>query len=344
MTHIRFADRVAGSIFGSAYGDAAGRTTEFISSVRTDMHTVSHFERRLRADLFGAKVTDDTMMMLAVGRAALAALPDPLDLAGELISEYVAWAEMPQAGRSPGATCMQAVRGLARHPFDPWQAHSVINSKGCGANMRVQPLAFVRTSAEAASGMAQLSAAITHGHPTALAAADLTAIAIRWLAAGQALDASLINRLAEYAFSQRTVYRSRWLGSLSDRAGALGRTTPRRWISRGWDELLSTLGHVQQALTDWNGRTDPCTLTGEGWVADEALGTALLLAIRCGNWPVEALARAALTRGDSDSLACITGALIGAAHGIGAWPAAWRIQIEFANELEELSAGLAARR
>ena len=43
--------------------------------------------------------------------------------------------------------------------------------------------------------------------------------------------------------------------------------------------------------------------------------------------PVGAIQRGAVTRGDSDSIACLAGAFAGAHLGIDAWPAAWRARV-----------------
>ncbi len=52
--------------------------------------------------------------------------------------------------------------------------------------------------------------------------------------------------------------------------------------------------------------------------------------------PVAALRRAAVTAGDSDSIACLTGAFAGAYHGFGAWPKEWINRIEYAGRLAML--------
>ena len=49
--------------------------------------------------------------------------------------------------------------------------------------------------------------------------------------------------------------------------------------------------------------------------------------------PQAALQRAAVTCGDSDSIACLTGAFAGAYHGIGIWPGDWIERIEYEDDL-----------
>jgi ADP-ribosylglycohydrolase len=59
--------------------------------------------------------------------------------------------------------------------------------------------------------------------------------------------------------------------------------------------------------------------------------------------PHTALRRAATTSGDSDSIAALAGAFGGAAYGVDAFPAGWRERIEYADRLNAVATGLAAR-
>jgi ADP-ribosylglycohydrolase len=86
--------------------------------------------------------------------------------------------------------------------------------------MRVAPSGLLRGLTQATrAAIAQFQAALTHGHSTGLAAADLTAFAIADLVAGGD-PAGLPKRLREYALNQRRVYHNDWLGSLWQRFGA----------------------------------------------------------------------------------------------------------------------------
>ncbi len=95
----------------------------------------------------------------------------------------------------------------------------MVGSKGCGANMRVTPVGLLDVDLDTLAGLAQLQAGLTHGHPTGLAASELTAYAVRLLIDGVAL-AELPDLLAARARDQRTVYRADWLGDLWQRSGA----------------------------------------------------------------------------------------------------------------------------
>jgi ADP-ribosylglycohydrolase len=95
---------------------------------------------------------------------------------------------------------------------------------------------------------------------------------------------------------------------------------------------------VITALSTPDDGDDVCRATGEGWIAEEALATALHAAVRHADDSVAALGRAAATNGDSDSIACLTGAFHGAAYGMDAWPAEWAEQIEYSDQLTALAA------
>jgi ADP-ribosylglycohydrolase len=200
--------------------------------------------------------------------------------------------------------------------------------------MRVTPVGLAPGfDEETLSGTAQLQAALTHGHPTALAASELTAYAV-WLLRHERPPVDLPRLLRERCRSQRRVYRADWLGDLWRVAGD---ADPAGYAARGWDECLAALDRLVAALRRRDDGRDACLATGEGWIAEEALATGLYCALRHRDDPVGALARAAATSGDSDSIACLTGAFLGAAYGMAAWPARWAERIEYADQLAALS-------
>ena len=185
------------------------------------------------------------------------------------------------------------------------------------------------------AGLSQLQAGLTHGHPTGLAAAELTAYAVRVLLDGVPL-ADLPAWLWDRAMRQRTVYRGDWLGDLWGLQPQA--TTPEAFIAQGWDECHAAVRRLEAALGAPDRDADPCEATGEGWVAEDAVATGLHCALLYPDDPVAALARAARTSGDSDTLACVAGALLGAAHGSAAWPREWADRIEYRDQLAALGA------
>ncbi|MEU2251068.1 ADP-ribosylglycohydrolase family protein [Streptomyces sp. NPDC019224] len=334
MTTIRTKGAATSALTGLALGDALGFPTEFDDVPSILAQCGPWREMELPAPAF---VTDDTQMTLALGRGIRTAMDGgplaPERMAGPVRAEFVAWYHSPDNNRAPGRTCLEACELLDGDRV--WQEASRTGSKGCGANMRVAPVGLVPgLSDEQRAGAAQLQSALTHGHPTALAASDLMARAVYLLAQG-AEPLGLIGRLRSYAYENRDRYLTRWLGDLWRHTHD---ASPEAFISRGWDECLAALETVQDALRTPSPETDPCERTGDGWIAEEALATALHCFLLFPDEPVTALRRAACTRGDSDSIACLTGALAGAHLGAAAWPAAWSERIEYRSDLLSLAA------
>ncbi|MGW6273553.1 ADP-ribosylglycohydrolase family protein [Streptomyces sp. NPDC055060] len=323
-----------GSLLGLALGDALGFPTEFndVPSILAKCGPWREMELPTPAI-----VTDDTQMTLALGRGLRTAMErgllGPKRMERPVREEFVDWYRSPENNRAPGNTCLKACHLLKTGR--PWEEASQVHSKGCGANMRVAPVGLVPgLSDEQRAGAAQLQSALTHGHPTALAASDLTAHAVRLLAQG-AEPTGLVGLLRSYAYDNRRTYHARWLGELWTRDGD---PTPETFMARGWDECLAVLERLEGALRDANPETDPCLATGAGWIAEEALATGLLCFLQFVDEPLLALRRAACTSGDSDSIACLAGAFAGAHLGADAWPAEWAGRIEYRQELLQLGA------
>lgn len=159
----------------------------------------------------------------------------------------------------------------------------VPHSKGNGAVMRVAPvgLAFGR-DLEACANVAAMSARITHGHAAAAGCAAVAACVV----AGLAWHGLAIAAAIDVA---RCITRA---------AGLFDRETEAAVLAAG----------AQQ---------EPA---GEGWTADECLALALFLA-RTGAAPWAALCRAVNRTGDSDTVGALTGAFLGAQHGLAMLPA-----------------------
>lgn len=323
--------RIQGLLFGAAFGDALAAPVEF---TRDPAAIRAAYPPDGPTTIHQGKVTDDTQMMIAVAHALIATSPLSAEtLSRELRYTFTQWLDDPENNRAPGMTCLRACQALKEGV--PWPHATIPGSKGCGANMRVQPIATV-PAATTRAGAAQLQAAMTHGHATALAASDLTAHTLHLLLDG-ALPAELPTHLRQYVHTQRTTYHHAWLGDLWTHTPE---PSPEDFIARGWDECSHALERALQATTGLPPHADPCHYSGEGWIAEEAFATGLLCFLLFPHDPVRALQLAATTSGDSDSIACITGSLLGAHLGIHSFPTYWTDQIEYSHELHTLARAL----
>lgn len=340
------ADVARGTLFGVAFGDALGKPTEFV----TDYKAMVRNGLGVHLALPQAVVTDDTEMTIAVARA-LRDLPTErqggpraADVEVALRARYVEWRRANVWGRAAGRTCLTSAAWLER-PRLRWQTCTDPLAKGCGANMRVAPIGLVSHWDENdVANVAQLSAALTHGHPTALVAAELTALGVWYLRTGAVTLRRLPETLLERCASQRQVYRREWLGNLANgwraknsRWRDASDATAARAMRTGWYQCETELLRVARELKRPDQRGDISRLIGAGWVAEEALATALYAAVRYSYEPEFALQRAAQTSGDSDSIAAIAGSFLGAAFGAAAWPQRWYERIEYRDELARLA-------
>lgn len=360
-------NRRHGIMFGLAYGDALGRPTEFMKASQLAKFG-DPFVKKVGLNTWRQGiVTDDTQMAIAVAKAADGYGQPKIDtLTGRFVQEFIGWYDDPKSRdgqRAPGATCMGAVAALKGNPAQ-WLLATRPDSKGNGANMRVAPLAL-RTdwTWDQLGGAAQLQAAITHGHPTALAAAELTAVAVRMLLEGLTHPGEpFLDHLLAYAYDQRDNYRGDWLGHLwegspkpaprvlsrmdwwDDADGISPNLTPHRpvplvspqsFIRRGWDEMTSALLDIYNRPRKQE--QDPCDVAGGGWVAEQALAASVHTLLCFPGDPTNALRRAAFSDGDSDSIGAITGALAGAAYGLKAFPSHWIPNMEYRPEIEGLT-------
>lgn len=337
------------SLLGGALGDALGYSREFVhmDSIlqalpaedwrRADFTNAPASRRETRGY---AEISDDTQMTIATARAILSTDrtdPSAQQVSDALIQAYVTWSNHPDNTRAPGGACMSACRLLAKG-FD-WQDATGIDAMGCGANMRVAPIALCSDyGPRTARDIAQLSSVITHAHPGAVAATALTADAIRAAQQGYT-GTGLLDLLLTQCTPGMTNYYPHWvLGDLWEQSEY---TSPEAYMNAGYEICARYLHRAAAALgRGWAGQTDPCIITGEAWTAPEALAGAVLCAAGLWDNPVEILQRAACSNGDSDSLAAIAGSIRGA--GGAEWPQEWvdHLEAKPVAELRKIAAAL----
>jgi ADP-ribosylglycohydrolase len=296
-------DRARAALLGLACGDRFGAPLEFVSDacVRT---------REVRLGNW----TDDTHMSLYLGEAILAHGPvtvqSPLqpDRFGELVGNaFVRWLHDPLTpSTAPGNTCMAGVRRFERDRN--WRTSGIQSSDGCGAVMRIVPLALAWHDA-ALLEAARISALVTHAHPNAQEAAMAGAWLVRQTLDSGAWSPTMVEEAIhclEGPWSQG--------GTVAE-----GLRAALTWADRGEDWL------DEAAIPPGDG----------GWRSGSALGLAVAAALR---WPADlgvAVEKSARIYGDSDSVACLTGALLGAALGTAAIPPAW---LDTLPQREEITA------
>ena len=288
-------DQLAGCLLGGALGDALGYPVEFekVSQMSQD-HDFDKIVDKLI-------VSDDTQMTLFTANALLLdgnlrintwnCYQDWLETQfkqgkSELSHRPISWLmEYPEmyASREPGRTClMTLMRGI------PGDLNEPINqSKGCGALMRVAPLAFI--DREDLYLVAIENSALTHGHQMSHIASAALVSLLRYISEGETLcdSVSLMRQDIKRIF----------MGSLEVKV---------------FDDLL------QQAIFASEKDFDDMEIIsrlGEGWVAEETLAIALYCSLKYSNDLKKALRVAVLHDGDSDSTGSVTGQMLGTLLG-----------------------------
>jgi ADP-ribosylglycohydrolase len=296
-------------LLGLALGDALGYPTEFKRLAR--IHEIFG-SQGIQVPPDPALFTDDTQMTIALTEglldAGLAASLD--DQMNAVARRFVTWARSPENNRAPGTTCMQGVYNY--YEGKPWRESGIANSKGCGSAMRVATIGYLYQHDETKlREVAHASGIITHGHPAAIAAS---------------IGAAYLVKLALDGVHPRE-YLQRVMQFCAD-------------ISDEFDQAILRVGHV----LGWGSETQALTHIGEGWVGEEAVALALYCVLRYPDDYVAAVQRGANTDGDSDSIACIAGGILGARLGLGAIPADWQARCEKQAYLMELGQRMAEAR
>ncbi|MFI5297239.1 MAG: ADP-ribosylglycohydrolase family protein [Polyangiales bacterium] len=305
--------RSIAALLGLAVGDAYGRPLEFVRGdrVRTMPVTIKSGEFRW---------TDDTHMAMYVARAILdvsdGGRPFNDDAFGHAVAaRFIEWSHDPLTpSTAPGNTCLAGVAAYERDRN--WRSSGVATSDGCGAVMRIAPLAMA-FDGDTLTRAAEISSLVTHAHPNAVESAIAASHILRWLLDGEALDAALVTRAIDHLHSS-------W-----SRGGTVAKS------------LESALAHPKRADMRW--LVEDSIWPGDGgWRSGSALGLAITAALTRGADARDAIDRGARIFGDSDSVACLVGMYLGAARGLDALPADMIAVVPERAELERLARACSA--
>lgn len=315
--------RYTGCIVGLAVGDALGYPAEFRRREQllreigpdgiTDFLSITD-PRFTRPFVAGAQhppgtFTDDTQMTLALAEGLLEADGGSLDERMEAVGRrFVRWANADDNNRSPGATCMTGCEHLERGV--PWREAGVRDSKGCGSAMRVAPIGLLYDDVEEVLEVARASSLLTHGHDAGIEGAAACALMVR-LALDDASPEQMYDEVAA-------------------RCGGKSRD-----FDACWQKLPGLVDAPPEVALSKAG-------LGESWVAEEAAASALWCYWQAPDDFRRAVLLAVNTDGDSDSIACIAGSLVGARVGLAGIPERWARDVERSQDLVALGQRLYA--
>ncbi len=193
------------------------------------------------------------------------------------------------------ASCRALERGKR------WARAGGVTAGGCGSVMRAYPFGLMFSNdIERAGFWAAEHSKLTHRDPIALAACATMAVGMVHMIEGTGLE-DTISAMVEAAKRYST----------------------------------TTGDMIYQAAEDARDGADPHTVLQrlQGWAAHEAIAAAVYVCVRHPNDFKAAILEAANTPGDSDSIATLAGALLGARLGVEAIPREWIRDVERGAEL-----------
>jgi len=310
-----------GALYGLALGDALGMPTQSLPRAAIvarygplvgGLHP-GPAGHPLAAGLAAGTVTDDTEQALLVARLVVAGR-GWVDAAG-LASGLCAWEESMRARGSQdllGPSTRRALAALAAGTA-PQEAgrYGVTN----GAAMRVAPVGIATPSGDQGLLVDRVVAAsrVTHNTGVALAGAAAVAAAVSAGIDGAPLPAAIGRAVAAAASAAG---RGHWAAG----ADVAARIT---WATG----LVAGLRQDQVIDTVYR-------LVGTSLATQESVPAAFAVAAASPGDPWLACRVAASLGGDCDTIAAMTGAVCGAVHGAGAFPATARATVAEVNGLD----------
>lgn len=343
-------DKIKGSLFGGAIGDALGYPVEFMPATEIFAKYGPQGITSYKLDYKAGKaiISDDTQMTLFTANGILVAATrgSLRGIIGQphtyIWMSYQDWLRTQQmtkeqfvqvkqggyhciswlcdieelfAPRAPGMTCLSALRGNK-----PGSVAQPINkSKGCGGLMRVAPLGLFYDNMpleEVAEEGAEV-AALTHGHSLGYMPAAVLACMLAMMVSSQ--QPSLKEVILEAAAKVKKLF-SR---------------------DKHLKELVLLINRAVELAENNATDLENITKLGEGWVAEEALAISLYCSLRYEGDFSKAIIASVNHSGDSDSTGAITGNILGAWLGFAAIEDKWKENLELADVIEELAIDLA---
>ncbi|WP_232665613.1 ADP-ribosylglycohydrolase family protein [Pseudonocardia sp. TRM90224] len=309
--------RALGALYGLALGDALGMPTQSMSraAIAARYGTVTTLldgapDQPIAPNLPAGSITDDTEQALLLARLLIdgCGAVDPIGFADALER----WEDGMIARGSAdllGPSTKRALQRLrAGEPADQAGRDGTTN----GAAMRITPVGI----AVAGPGLldaVEAASRVTHNTGLGIAGAAAVAAAVSSGVGGASLADSLD---AAQSAAAQGAQRGHWVAG-GDIAARI--TWARRYVHGMGRAALA------DALAD---------VIGTSVAAQESVVAAFALVEAMGADPADALALAAGVGGDTDTVAAMAGAVLGAHHGVDGLPADLLATVRRANDLD----------
>lgn len=297
-------NKYIGCMLGAAIGDALGKQNEGLSRGEIRGRVTDYGktpERSPGGKLRAGQYTDDTEQMIVLAQSLIECRGfDVRDLAGR-IARWGSDALSDPVRRSlVGPSSSVAIARL--NSGVSWK-ESGSDIPSCGSAMRAAPIGLFYKNLDDVESNAALSSLPTHNNKAAIAGAVAVAVGVRCALEGM----DCFNIIKE------TVAR------VSKYDKGLAKKIELSYIKRDAepDEVFTELG--------------------TSYLVYDTVPSAVYCFSKHSEEPEEAIIEAVNAGGDTDSIACITGALCGARHGVEAFPKRWINGLENKEIVEHLA-------
>jgi ADP-ribosylglycohydrolase len=299
--------KYTGCLIGAAVGDALGMQTEGRSRKELAQQRVKDYARAPQGHpnhkLQPGQYTDDTEQTLILAESIIEAGGFDIEVFSKKLQKWgERLMENPELNRLVGPTSMQAIENMISGKN--WH-ESGVPSDSCGSAMRAAPIGLLSADVDEVVEFAVLSSLPTHTGSGAIAGSVAVAISV----------------------------------SMN-----VNSTPPEKILS----EVVSRIEHIDEVMA---GRiaclrhidTSPSSADdffGEQGVSNsvyEVVPAAFFVFLQHTNCFEDAIIAAVNCGGDTDSVACVAGSMLGARLGIDAIPKRWVMRLENREYIEELA-------
>ena len=316
------ADHALGALYGLALGDALGMPTQSFSrgQIQARFGRITTLEsapadQPIAPNMLAGSITDDTEQAILVGQLLVEGKGtiDPDQLARRLIT----WESGMQAKGSQDLLGPSTKRGIQMILAGHSPAESGRYGTTNGAAMRIAPVGIASDidQPERFVDAVVQACQVTHNTSLGIASAAAVAAVISSGINGKKLEHAL-NAGTEMAFIAE--HQGHWVAG--------GRMGPRiRWARQA--SSACNPDNIGDLLYD---------VIGTSVASQESVVVAFALAQRVANGALnsfDALCMAASIGGDTDTIAAILGAMLGACGGLQQWPTALIEQVVKVNDL-----------
>jgi len=297
-------EKFTGCILGAAIGDALGMPNEDLTLEERDLYyggEVGDFIKPKRKApcrfLKAGQYTDDTQLILATSEALVESNGfDPDSMKRKLIQ----WLDMKDESRYRGEATKRGIENMKKGI--PWQ-EAGIDKAGCGSATRAIPFGlYYYSNANDAMKYARLSSSMTHNNGIAKDSAACVAAMISNLIKGNIVQFDYLKEIAE------TI------------------------------DFKNKIDDVERCLINSFNIEKGIAEIGNTSIAHQVVGMALFIFLsNLSDFEPAVVAGANAVakgkKGDTDSIACLVGAMSGAYNGVESIPKKWLDRIENGKKL-----------